>query len=80
MANPDKAFAASIGMRSQHPLVAKSCELRKHYFNESLGAIKLACLWVLELHGKTKTTSTASLDRSDFVAYFSPFLLHSPQA
>lgn len=53
-----KTFAASIGMSTQHLSAVKSSELRNHYFHE-LGAIKLACLWVLELHGKTKTTSTA---------------------
>lgn len=41
-----KAFAASIGMNSQHLSAIKSSELRNRYYNE-LGATKLACLWVL---------------------------------
>ena len=49
-----KAFAASIGMNSQHLSAIKSSELRNRYFNE-LGATKLACLWVLEHLGKSKT-------------------------
>lgn len=42
-----KAFAESIGMNPRHLGAVKSSELRNHYFNE-LGAIKLACLWVLD--------------------------------
>ncbi len=42
-----KAFAESIGMNSRHLSAIKSSEARNHFFNE-LGAIKLACLWVLE--------------------------------
>jgi uncharacterized Zn finger protein len=42
-----KAFAESIGMNPRHLGAVKSSELRNHYFNE-LGAIKLACLWMLE--------------------------------
>ena len=42
-----KAFAEAIGMNSRHLSSVKSSELRNRYYNE-LGAIKLACLWVLE--------------------------------
>ena len=42
-----KAFAESIGMNPRHLGAVKSSEKRARYFNE-LGAIKLACLWVLE--------------------------------
>jgi hypothetical protein len=42
-----KAFAESIGMNPRHLGAVKSSEQRNHYFNE-LGAIKLACLWVLD--------------------------------
>ena len=42
-----KAFAESIGMSPQHLGAVKSSEKRNHFFNE-LGAIKLACLWMLE--------------------------------
>jgi uncharacterized Zn finger protein len=42
-----KAFAESIGMNPQHLGAVKSSEQRNHFFNE-LGAIKLACLWMLE--------------------------------
>jgi uncharacterized Zn finger protein len=42
-----KAFAESIGMNPRHLTAVKSSELRNHYFNE-LGAIKLACLWMLD--------------------------------
>jgi hypothetical protein len=42
-----KAFAESIGMNPRHLGAVKSSELRNHYFNE-LGAIKLACLWMLD--------------------------------
>ena len=41
------AFAESIGCSSQHLAAVKRSELRHHYFHE-LGALKLACLWVLE--------------------------------
>ncbi|MEA3397376.1 MAG: hypothetical protein U9R05_07935, partial [Chloroflexota bacterium] len=46
-----KAFAASIGMNTRHLLAVKSSERRNRYFNE-LGALKLACLWVLEHWGQ----------------------------
>lgn len=42
-----KAFADSIAMNPRHLAAVKSSELRNHFFNE-LGAIKLACLWMLE--------------------------------
>jgi uncharacterized Zn finger protein len=47
-----KAFAESIGMNPRQLGAVKSSEQRNHFFNE-LGAIKLACLWVLE-HMVTK--------------------------
>jgi hypothetical protein len=46
-----KAFAESIGMNPSHLVAVKSSERRNHFFNE-LGAIKLACLWMLEHLGK----------------------------
>jgi hypothetical protein len=46
-----KAFAESIGMNPRHLGAVKSSEQRNHFFNE-LGAIKLACLWMLEHLGK----------------------------
>jgi len=49
-----KALAEQIGMNTRHLTAIKSSELRHHYFNE-LGATKLACLWVLEHMGKTKS-------------------------
>jgi uncharacterized Zn finger protein len=42
-----KEFAQSIGMNPRHLSSIKSSELRNRYYNE-LGAIKLACLWVME--------------------------------
>lgn len=42
-----KAFAQAIRMNPRHLSAVKSSELRNRYYNE-LGAIKLACLWVLE--------------------------------
>jgi uncharacterized Zn finger protein len=42
-----KAFAESIGMNPRHLATVKASEQRNHFFNE-LGAIKLACLWMLE--------------------------------
>ncbi len=42
-----KAFAASIGMSTQHLSAVKASERRNRYFHE-LGAIKVACLWFLE--------------------------------
>jgi uncharacterized Zn finger protein len=42
-----KAFAESIGMSPAHLTAVKSSERRNRQFHE-LGAIKLACLWVLE--------------------------------
>jgi len=48
---PQKAFAESIGMGSGHLSAVKSSERRNRFFNE-LGAIKLACLWMLEHMGK----------------------------
>jgi uncharacterized Zn finger protein len=41
------AFAESVGMNPRRLSAVKSSELRNRYFNE-LGAIKLACLWVIE--------------------------------
>ena len=49
-----KAFAESIGMNPRHLSAIKSSELRNRYFNE-LGAMKLACLWVLEHIGGDST-------------------------
>jgi hypothetical protein len=49
-----KAFAEQIGMHTRHLAAMKSSELRHHYFNE-LGATKLACLWMLEHCGKSKS-------------------------
>ena len=43
----NKDFAEIIGMKPQYLSSIKSCELRNRYYNE-LGAVKLACLWVLE--------------------------------
>jgi uncharacterized Zn finger protein len=42
-----KAFAESMGMNPRHLTAVRSSELRNHFYNE-LGAIKLACLWVME--------------------------------
>ncbi|MFN8492386.1 MAG: hypothetical protein U0350_32595 [Caldilineaceae bacterium] len=41
------AFAQSIGSSVQHLGAVKRSELRNHFYHE-LGAMKLACLWVLE--------------------------------
>jgi uncharacterized Zn finger protein len=49
-----KAFAEQIGMNTRHLAAIKSSELRNHFFNE-LGATKLACLWMLEHCGKSKS-------------------------
>lgn len=49
-----KAFAESIGMNPRRLSAVKSSELRNRYYNE-LGAIKLACLWVLEHIKQEKT-------------------------
>jgi len=46
-----KAFAASIGMSTQHLAAVKASERRNRYFHE-LGALKLACLWVLTHFGE----------------------------
>ena len=46
-----KAFAASIGMSTQHLSSVKSGELNNRFYHE-LGATKLACLWVLEHYGE----------------------------
>lgn len=48
-----KAFAASIGMGTQHLSAVKSSELRNRFYHE-LGATKLACLWILEHYGEVK--------------------------
>jgi uncharacterized Zn finger protein len=48
-----KAFAASIGMSTQHLSAVKSSELNNRFFHE-LGATKLACLWILEHYGEVK--------------------------
>lgn len=42
-----KAFATTIGMSTQYLSAVKSSELNNRFYHE-LGAIKLACLWVLE--------------------------------
>lgn len=49
-----KAFAESIGMNPRQLSAIKSSESRNRYFNE-LGAIKLACLWMLEHIGGGRT-------------------------
>ena len=49
-----KAFAESMGMNPRHLTAIKSGELRNRYFTE-LGATKLACLWVLEHIGDSKS-------------------------
>jgi transcriptional regulator with XRE-family HTH domain len=46
-----KAFAESLGMSSQYLSAVKSSERRNRYYNE-LGAIKIACLWVLKKFGQ----------------------------
>ena len=48
-----KAFAASIGMSTQHLSAVKSSELHNRFYHE-LGATKLACLWILEHYGEVK--------------------------
>lgn len=48
-----KAFAASIGMSTQHLSAVKSSELHNRFYHE-LGATKLACLWLLEHYGEVK--------------------------
>jgi hypothetical protein len=42
-----KAFAEAMGMKPSMLTVYKSSEARHHYFSE-LGAVKLACLWMLQ--------------------------------
>ena len=42
-----KAFAESINMKTSHLSAVKRAESRNRHFHE-LGAIKLACVWVLE--------------------------------
>lgn len=42
-----KSFAEAMGMNPRHLTAVKSSEGRNRYFNE-LGAIKLACLWMLD--------------------------------
>ncbi len=49
-----KAFAASIGMSTQHLSAVKSSELNNRFYHE-LGATKLACLWVLEHYGEVES-------------------------
>ncbi|MEZ4632026.1 MAG: hypothetical protein R2880_15170 [Deinococcales bacterium] len=48
-----KALADSLGMSSRHLSSMKSSEARNRYHQE-LGAMKLACLWVLEHQEKWK--------------------------
>lgn len=48
-----KAFAASIGMSTQHLSAVKSSELNNRFYHE-LGATKLACLWILEHYSAVK--------------------------
>ena len=55
-----KAFAASIGMSTQHLSAVKSSELRNHFFHE-LGATKLACLWMLEHYEEVMKDSLVPL-------------------
>jgi hypothetical protein len=43
-----KDFCAAIGMNPRHLSSVKSSELSNRYYKE-LGAIKLACLWMIEL-------------------------------
>jgi hypothetical protein len=47
IANLITGKAESIGMNPRHLSAVKSAEQRDHLFNE-LGAIKLACLWMLD--------------------------------
>ena len=47
-----KAFAEAVGMKPSMLTVYKSSEARHHYFSE-LGAVKLACLWMLQ-HGRKR--------------------------
>ena len=49
-----KSLAESIGMNTRHLSAVKASELRNRYYNE-LGAVKLACLWVLEHLAKNRT-------------------------
>ena len=49
-----KAFAASIGMSTQHLSAVKSSELNNRFYHE-LGATKLACLWILEHYSEVKS-------------------------
>ena len=49
-----KSFAASIGMSTQHLSAVKSSELNNRFYNE-LGAVKLACLWILEHYSEVKS-------------------------
>ena len=55
-----KAFAASIGMSTQHLSAVKSSELRNRFYHE-LGATKLACLWTLEHYGEVMKDSLVPL-------------------
>ncbi len=48
-----KAFAEALGMKPSMLTVYKSSEARHHYFSE-LGAIKLACVWMLQ-HARKRT-------------------------
>ena len=48
-----KAFAEALGMKPSMLTVYKSSEARHHYFNE-LGAVKLACVWMLQHARKRK--------------------------
>lgn len=46
-----KSFAESVGMSSKKLSAIKSSERRNRYYHE-LGAVKLACLWILEKYTK----------------------------
>jgi len=52
-----KAFAASIGMSTQHLSAVKSSELQNRFYHE-LGATKMACLWMLEHYGEVKNENS----------------------
>ena len=49
-----KSIAECIGMHTRHLSAVRTSELRNRYHGE-LGAVKLACLWVLEHLGKDRT-------------------------
>jgi uncharacterized Zn finger protein len=56
-----KQFAESIGMNARQLSAIKASELRNRFFNE-LGAVKLACLWMLERFEKVEWRSARPPD------------------